>query len=98
MGRYHPCFVEGVRLSPLTRSALVLIPLLLCAGRLHAQRARSPEGVTQEVNRCLTLVRVATSRRKGERDRTGVERPGAANVRTDAAGLLAPAAALQKTA
>jgi hypothetical protein len=54
--------------------------------------------VTQEVNRCLTLVRVATSRRKGERDRTGAQRPGAADVQMDALALVTLSAALRKTA
>lgn len=54
----------GMRLSPMTRCALVLIPLLVCAGRLHARRSAAPEGMTQEVNRCLSVVRAATSRRR----------------------------------
>jgi hypothetical protein len=56
-----------MRLGPLARSALVLLPLLVCAGRLHAQRSANPQRVTQEVNRCLTVVRVAASRRRTDR-------------------------------
>ena len=55
------------------RSALVLLPLLLCAGRLHGQRA-TPQGVTQEVNRCLSLVRVASSRRRNAKPPCGRQR------------------------
>jgi hypothetical protein len=71
-----------MRLSPLTRCVLVVLPLLLCAGRLHATRSRTPAGLTQEVNRCLTLVRVASSRRRGERGQTDRRRPGAADVQS----------------
>ena len=81
-----------MRLSPLTRSALVLIPLLLCAGRLHSQRAATMQGTTQEVNRCLTIVRVAASRRRNRKsDDRELDRFKSAGVATDrAARLLAP--------
>ena len=46
-----------------TRTALILIPLTTSAARLHAHTLQTPVGVTQEVNRCLLLVRSATSRR-----------------------------------
>ena len=71
-----------MRLSPLTRSALVLIPLLLCAARIHSQRTGSVQGMTQEVNRCLTIVRVAASRRRDRKDRQE-ERFGAAGIASD---------------
>jgi len=70
-----------MRLRPLARSALVLIPLLLFVGRLHVQGSRNVRNTTQEVNRCLTLVRDAASRR--DRKRRAVERFGAAGVETD---------------
>jgi hypothetical protein len=71
-GRYLPCPITGtMRLSPLTRSALVLIPLLLCANRIHAQRTANMQGTTQEVNRCLTMVRVAASRRRNRKNSGG---------------------------
>ena len=57
-----------MRLRLLTRSAFVLLPLLVFAGRFHAQRV-PPGGMTQEVNRCLTIVRVAASRRKSSQER-----------------------------
>ena len=58
-----------MRLRFVTRCAFVLLPLLIFAGRLHAQRAATPGGMTQEVNRCLTIVRVAASRRKSSQER-----------------------------
>jgi hypothetical protein len=63
----------AVRFRLIARSALVLLPLLMCAARLHAQRA-TPQGVTQEVNRCLSLVRVASSRRRHARPPCGRQR------------------------
>jgi len=46
-----------------TRTALILIPLTTSAARLHAHAVQTPVGVTQEVNRCLLIVRSAASRR-----------------------------------
>jgi len=46
-----------------TRTALILIPLTTSAARLHAHTVQTPVSVTQELNRCLLLVRSATSRR-----------------------------------
>jgi hypothetical protein len=46
-----------------TRTALILIPLTTSAARLHAHAVQTPLGVTQEVNRCLLIVRTAASRR-----------------------------------
>ena len=58
-----------MRLGRLLGSAIVFVPLLLiCAGRLNAQRNATPQGMTQEVNRCLTVMRVAASRRKNGKD------------------------------
>ena len=59
-------------LSRVTRCALLLVPLFVCAGRLHAQRDAAP-GVLQEVNRCLSVVR-ASSRRRQEQERTVKDR------------------------
>jgi hypothetical protein len=62
-------FAAFMRLGRLLGSAIVFVPLLLiCAGRLNAQRGSTPQGMTQEVNRCLTVMRVAASRRKTGRD------------------------------
>jgi hypothetical protein len=46
------------------RSALILLPLITGAARVHLHTVNTPLGVTQEVNRCLVAVRVATSRRR----------------------------------
>jgi hypothetical protein len=43
--------------------------------------------MTQEVNRCLTMVRIA-ARRKGERDRSSRERPGSTHVLTVTRSLV----------
>ena len=56
-------------LTRVTRCALLIVPLFVCAGRLHAQHGAPPAGLLQEVNRCLSLVR-ATSKRRLEQERT----------------------------
>lgn len=48
---------------PLARAVLVLLPLAVCAGRVHRHVVATPGAVTQEVNRCLTMVRIAATRR-----------------------------------
>ena len=54
-----------MRVRRFARSAVLLVPLMLvCAGRLHAHGGTSPAGMTQELNRCLTLIRAAASRRR----------------------------------
>ena len=61
-----------MRLRTLVRSAVVFIPLLLvCAGRMHAQRTAAPERMTQELNRCLTVMRVAAARRRSTAEARG---------------------------
>ena len=52
-----------VRISPVGRAALTLMLLVTSASRVHAHTIEAPDAVTQEVNRCLNLVRVAASRR-----------------------------------
>jgi hypothetical protein len=49
----------------------MLLPLALCAGRMHFQTPQTPGAVTQEVNRCLTMVRVAATRRRSNVAATG---------------------------
>jgi len=56
-------------LGRVSRCAVLLVPLFVCAGRLHAQHGAPPAGLLQEVNRCLSLVR-ATSRRRHEQERS----------------------------
>jgi len=46
-----------------SRFILICVPLAICAARLHSQGAGSTSVVTQDVNRCLTVVRLAASRR-----------------------------------
>ena len=46
-----------MRLGRVTKYALLLVPLFVCAARLHAQRTGSPSVILQEANRCLSLVR-----------------------------------------
>jgi hypothetical protein len=41
----------------------MLLPLAICFSRVHRHSVVTPGAVTQEVNRCLTMVRVAASRR-----------------------------------
>ena len=52
----------GVR-TPVLRLALTLIALVGSATRLHAHHADAVDA-TQEMNRCLRLVNVATARRQ----------------------------------
>jgi hypothetical protein len=48
------------------RVALMLLPLATTATTIHAHRL-APDLATQEMNRCLKLVRIAATRRKGAR-------------------------------
>lgn len=76
-----------MRVGTLARSAIIFVPLLLiCVGRLHAQRSASPDGLTKEVNRCLTVMRVAASRRRNN----APQGRGPVAVRTDTSGGWAP--------
>jgi hypothetical protein len=51
------------------RAALILLPLVTTATTIHAHRL-APDLATQEMNRCLKLVRIAASRRKSSRAST----------------------------
>jgi hypothetical protein len=53
-----------VFLRVVVRPTLILLPLITSAVRVNAHTVATPIGVTQEVNRCLTVVRVAASRRR----------------------------------
>ena len=55
----HPVVIS----RSVSRFILICVPLAICAARLHSQGAGSPTVVTQDVNRCLTVVRLAASRR-----------------------------------
>ena len=52
-----------VVISKLGKAALILVPLALFGMRLHARANRTPSEVTGEVNRAISLVRVAASKR-----------------------------------
>jgi hypothetical protein len=64
-----------MRLGRVTRYALLLVPLFVCATRLHAQRGVVPAAALQEANRCLALVRAA-SRRRQQNERSQRSEPG----------------------
>jgi hypothetical protein len=49
---------------PFTRSLILVLPLAVCAARLNGSGMIAPRTVTQEVNCCLSLVRVAASSRR----------------------------------
>jgi hypothetical protein len=59
------CLFSRVFLKVAARAILMLIPLTTSAARLHAHAVQTPLGVTQEVNRCLFMLRTAASRRGG---------------------------------
>lgn len=63
-----------MRLGRVTRYALLLVPLFVCAARLHAQRAGSPSVVVQEANRCLSLVRASSRRRQQNEQKNRLSR------------------------
>ena len=69
-------------LGRVTRCTLLLVPLFVCAGRLHAQHGAPPAGLLQEVNRCLSLVR-ATSKRRHELERSQKELKGGGMLASD---------------
>src|SRR5436190_6143220 len=46
-----------------SRLFLIVLTSLVSAGRLHAHTVASPGAVTQEINRCLMMVRIAATRR-----------------------------------
>ena len=71
-----------MRFGRVTRYALLLVPLFVCAARLHAQRAAPPNAVLQEANRCLSLVR-ASSRRRHRNEQEQRAEPVESTVRTD---------------
>ena len=68
-----------MRLREVTRFALLLVPLVVCASRLHAQRTATPVVLLQEANRCLSLARASSRRRQSSEmiERTGRHAQGA---------------------
>jgi len=57
------CDQPAVVFRSFFRFTLICLPLAICAARLHSRGAGSPAMVTQDVNRCLAVARVAASRR-----------------------------------
>ena len=58
-------FPHVVRARRIGQTLLIFVPLLICGARFHAGALGTPAGVTQEVARCLNMVRVAAARRNG---------------------------------
>ena len=56
------------------RLVLILLPLTTTASRLHAHTMTAPDLATQEVNRCLNLIKIAASKRGDGRKLAGSER------------------------
>ena len=75
------CPAHDVLFKAATRTTLILIPLFTSAARLHAHSIQTPLAVTQELNRCLMMVRTAASRRGAQQGNqsssTRVARPRA---------------------
>ena len=63
-----------------SRLFLILLTSFVSAGRLHAHTVAGPGAVTQEINRCLMIVRIAATRRT-ETPQKQVARPGPAKSR-----------------
>jgi hypothetical protein len=68
--------IAGVRNTRrIGKAILMFVPILICGARLHAGAFGGPAGITQEVCRCLNLVRVAASRRSGRQRSPACQRP-----------------------
>jgi len=63
-----------------SRILLIALPLVVSAGRVHAHTVASPTAMTQEMNRCLMMVRIAATRRAAPPQKA-VGRPTPAKVR-----------------
>jgi hypothetical protein len=57
----------GVQFRFVARIVLILLPLATTAARLHGHHVDAPDLATQEVNRCLNLIKIAASKRGDER-------------------------------
>ena len=78
---YRACERRGVLRYLCSRSLLILLPLAVCAGRLHGHTVTTPIGVTQELNCCLTMVRIAATRRSAPPQVRRVRAPRARSAR-----------------
>jgi hypothetical protein len=63
----------SVQFRAAARLALILLPLTTTATRLHAHTVAAPDLATQEVNRCLNLIKIAASKRGDGRKLTSGE-------------------------
>lgn len=63
-----------------SRVLLILLPLMASAGRVHAHTVAGPGAITQEMNRCLMMVRIAATRRTESPQKAGT-RPTPAKAR-----------------
>jgi hypothetical protein len=77
-----------VFLRVVVRPTLILLPLLTSAVRVNAHTVQTPIGVTQEVNRCLTVVRVAASRRRRTGSRATYDLHAAVTMRRSSSRRL----------
>jgi hypothetical protein len=64
-----------------SRLFLIVITSFVSAGRLHAHAVASPGAVTQEINRCLMMVRIAATRRTPPPQKS-VTRPSSGKARS----------------
>jgi hypothetical protein len=53
-----------MRPGPVARSVLISVFLATGAVRAHAHAFDPPDALTQDLNRCMSLVRIAASRRR----------------------------------
>jgi len=81
------------RRHPLLRVTLMLMPLMASTARLHAHSADTPIAVTQELNRCLTMVRIAATRRPAQAFKKGSSaQPGTRSLYIETTGPACSAA------
>src|SRR3954447_26716048 len=61
-----------------SRLFIILLTSFVSAGRLHAHTVAGPGAVTQEINRCLMMVRIAATRRADSPQKQVAARPAPA--------------------
>jgi hypothetical protein len=73
---------RGMRQTP-SRLLLILLTSFVSVGRLHAHTVTEPCAVTQEINRCLMMVRIAATRRTDAPQKTVARTAAAKGKRYD---------------
>jgi len=73
---------RGMR-QTLSRLFLILLTSFVSVGRLHAHTLTEPCAVTQEINRCLMMVRIAATRRTDAPQKTVARTAAAKGKRFD---------------